>query len=82
MGFTLGSLAELQLLRGDLDAAAATVEEMLTLSAALTHAELTCITSTCMASSTWAAATPPYAQERLQEMLPALPPDGISAPIG
>ena len=32
VGFTLGSLAELQLLRGDLDAAAATVEEMLILS--------------------------------------------------
>jgi len=38
---TLGSIAELHLLRGDLDAAATTVEEMLTLSKALTHAELT-----------------------------------------
>jgi predicted ATPase/DNA-binding SARP family transcriptional activator len=44
VGFTLGSLAELQLLRGDLEAAATTVEEMLTLSDALTHAELTSIT--------------------------------------
>ena len=44
VGFTLGSLAELQLLRGDLEAAATTVEEMLNLSDALTHAELTSIT--------------------------------------
>jgi tetratricopeptide (TPR) repeat protein len=41
IGITLGSIAELQLLRGDLDAAATTVEEMLTLSETLTHAELT-----------------------------------------
>jgi tetratricopeptide (TPR) repeat protein len=44
VGFTLGSLAELQLLRGDLEAAASTLEEMLTLSDALTHAELTSVT--------------------------------------
>ena len=44
VGFTLGSLAELQLLRGDLETAATTVEEMLTLSDALTHAELTSVT--------------------------------------
>src|SRR5262249_40196947 len=36
VGITLSSVAELQLLRGDLDAAAATVEEMLVLSNALT----------------------------------------------
>ena len=44
VGITLGSLAELQLLRGDLDAAATTLQEMLTLSTALTHAELTSMT--------------------------------------
>jgi predicted ATPase/DNA-binding SARP family transcriptional activator len=44
IGFTLGSLAELQLVRGDIDAAAAAVEEMLTLADAITHAELTGIT--------------------------------------
>jgi tetratricopeptide (TPR) repeat protein len=44
VGCTLGSLAELQLVRGDLDAAATTVEEMLTLSNALTNAELTSVT--------------------------------------
>ena len=43
MGVTLGSLAELQLLRGDLDGAATSLEEMLSLSEALTHAELTSI---------------------------------------
>jgi len=41
MGVTLGSLAELQLLRGDLAGAATSLEEMLSLSTALTHTELT-----------------------------------------
>lgn len=41
---TLSSLAELQLLREELGAAATTLEETLTLANALTHAELTCIT--------------------------------------
>jgi tetratricopeptide (TPR) repeat protein len=40
IGATLGSIAELQLLQGDLDAAATTVEEMLALSKTITHAEL------------------------------------------
>jgi predicted ATPase/DNA-binding SARP family transcriptional activator len=43
VGITLGSLAELQLLRGDLEGADTSLEEMLSLSEALTHAELTSI---------------------------------------
>jgi predicted ATPase/DNA-binding SARP family transcriptional activator len=43
VGHTLGSIAELHLLRGDLEAAATTLEEMLSLSSDLTHAELASI---------------------------------------
>ena len=69
VGFTLGSIAELQLLRGDLDAATATVEEMLTLSAALTHAELTCITFNLHGFLHLGRSNPALAQERFRESL-------------
>ena len=68
MGITLGSLAELQLLRGDLDAAATTLQELLTLSTALTHAELTSTTLNLQASSTWPTRPRPCCRD-----IPGLP---------
>jgi predicted ATPase/DNA-binding SARP family transcriptional activator len=69
VGFTLSSLAELQLLRGDLDAAAATVEEMRILAAALTHAELTCITLNLHGFLHLARGDTPQAEQRFRESL-------------
>ena len=69
VGVTLGSIAELQLLRGDLDAAAATLEEMLILSTALTHAELTCVTFNLQGFLDLARGNPAQAEERFRESL-------------
>jgi predicted ATPase/DNA-binding SARP family transcriptional activator len=69
VGTTLGSIAELQLMRGDLDAAAATVEEMLLLSNTLTHAELTCITFNMHGLLHLARGNPAEAGERFRESL-------------
>jgi tetratricopeptide (TPR) repeat protein len=77
VGFTLGSIAELQLLRGDLDAAAAAVEEMLTLSTTLTHAELTCITFNLHGFLHLARGNPVLAQERFRESLQRAYPMGF-----
>jgi ATP/maltotriose-dependent transcriptional regulator MalT len=77
VGITLGSLAELQLLRGDLDAAAATVEEMLSLSTALTHAELTCVTFNLHGFLHLARGHPAQAEERFRESLRRTRPMGF-----
>jgi tetratricopeptide (TPR) repeat protein len=77
VGFTLSSIAELQLLRGDLDAAAATVEEMLILSTALTHAELTCITFNLHGFLHLARGNPALAEERFRESLQRSYPVGF-----
>jgi predicted ATPase/DNA-binding SARP family transcriptional activator len=69
VGLTLSSLAELQLLRGDIYAAAATLEEMLLLSNALTHAELTCITFNLHGFLHLARGNPAEAGERFRESL-------------
>ena len=80
VGITLGSIAELQLLRGDLDAAATTVEEMLTLSTALTHAELTSITLNLHGFLHLARGNPAQAAGAIPGLPAALPPPGIPAP--
>ena len=77
VGFTLGSIAELQLLRGDLDAAATTVEEMLILSATLTHAELTCITFNLQGFLHLARGNLALAEERFRESLQRSYPVGF-----
>jgi len=77
VGFTLGSLAELQLLRGDLDAAAVTVEEMLVLSTALTHAEMTCITFNLHGFLYLARGNPAQAEKRFLESLRRAHPMGF-----
>ena len=77
VGLTLGSLAELQLLRGDLDAAAATVEEMLILSTALTHAELTCLTFNLHGFLHLARGNLTRAEERFRESLRRSYPTGF-----
>ena len=77
VGITLGSIAELQLLRGDLDGAAATVEEMLLLSAALTHAELTCVTFNLHGFLHLARGNRAQAEERFRESLRCSHPMGF-----
>jgi hypothetical protein len=76
VGLTLSSIAELQLLRGDLEAAAATVEEVLSLSTALTHAELTCI-SFNLQGFLLARGNPALAEERFRESLQRSYPVGF-----
>jgi predicted ATPase/DNA-binding SARP family transcriptional activator len=82
VGTTLGSIAELQLLRGDLDAAAATVEEMLILCAALTHTELTCVTFNLHGFLQLARGNPAPAEERFRESLRRSYPMGFQLLIG
>ena len=77
VGFTLSSIAELQLLRGDLAAATTTVNEMLILSATLTHAELTCITLNLHGFLHLARGNPALAQERFRESLQRSYPMGF-----
>ena len=69
VGLTLSSIAELQLLRGDLEAATATVEEILSLSTALTHAELTCISFNLQGFLHLARGNLALAEERFRESL-------------
>ena len=80
VGITLGSLAELQLLRGDLEAAATTVEEMLILSDALTHAELTSVTLNLHGFLYLARGDPAQAAQSIPGLPAALPPRGVPAP--
>jgi len=77
VGVTLGSIAELQLLRGDLDAAATTVEEMLTLSNALTHAALTSITLNLHGFLNLARGNPAKATEAFKDSLQRSRPLGF-----
>lgn len=77
MGITLGSLAELQLLRGDLDTAATTLQEMLTLSTALTHAELTSTTLNLQGSLHLARGDPAHAAAIFQNSLQRSRPLGF-----
>jgi hypothetical protein len=77
VGVTLGSIAELQLLRGDLEAAATTVEEMLTLSNALTHAELTSVTLNLQGFLCLARGSPDQAAQVFQNSLQRSHPLGF-----
>ena len=77
VGVTLGSIAELQLLRGDLEAAATTVEEMLTLSNALTHAELTSVTLNLQGFLCLARGSPDQAAQVFQDSLQRSHPLGF-----
>jgi tetratricopeptide (TPR) repeat protein len=77
VGVTLGSLAELQLLRGDLEAAAATVEEMLALSNALTNAELASVTLNLHGFLYLARGDPAQAAQAFQDSLQRSRPLGF-----
>jgi predicted ATPase len=77
LGLTLSSITELQLLRGDLEAATATVEEIMSLSTALTHAELTCISFNLQGFLHLARGNPALAEERFRESLQRSYPVGF-----
>ena len=77
IGITLANMAELHLLRGELDAAAATVEEMLSLASTLTHTELTCTALNTQGFLHLARGNPAQAAETFHASLQLSYPQGF-----
>ncbi len=79
---TLGSLAELHLLRHDYDEAGAQLDEMRTLAVELAHAELICVALNLSATRHVALDAAPLAKSQLQESLRLSYPRGYWELVG